>query len=145
MGTDIVVDGSRLDLAGPSHDAGNSVGAFPVGVLLAAEGGGGGIGPGVEVGAVVGGVHHDRVVGDALVVEPVEQASDAVVDRREVEYQPLQLACISSLVDIPHRQQPVRKFVERFVPLVLECAGEEEHDPVRLGERLFGEEELLLD
>ena len=48
-------------------------GAFPVGVFLAAERRAGGIGPGKEIRPVVGGEHHDGVVGDLRVVELFEQ------------------------------------------------------------------------
>src|SRR5208283_4265167 len=43
--------------------------SLPVGVLLAAEGGDAGIGPGVEVRTVVGAVHDNGVICNAEVVE----------------------------------------------------------------------------
>src|SRR3546814_15603622 len=50
--------------------------SFPVGVLLAAEGSGSRVRPGVLVRAVVGGVEDDGVVGDAHVVERHQHLPD---------------------------------------------------------------------
>ena len=69
---DAVQHRARLDLAGPAHEARNAPSAFPVRVLLAAERRVGAIGPGVVLGAVVGGIHDDGVVGDAQFIELVE-------------------------------------------------------------------------
>ena len=83
---DVVGYAARLDLSWPADQLRNSVGAFPVGVLLAAERRGACVGPRVAVRAVVGGVDDDGVVGDAEVVEHVEHRADVlvVVDHRVV-------------------------------------------------------------
>ena len=64
------------EVAGPAHEARDAVGAFPVRVLLAAERRGAGVGPGVVVRAVVGGILDDGVVGEAEVVDQLEQLAD---------------------------------------------------------------------
>ena len=74
-----VGDRAGLDMARPAHQAGNAERAFPVGVLLRAEVRHGAVGPGVHVRAVVGGVDNDRVVGDAQVVEGLEDRADRLV------------------------------------------------------------------
>ena len=74
------VDGlAGLDMAGPAHHRRDAEGALPVRVLLRAEGRGGGVGPGELVRAVVGGVDDDGVVGDAHVVERLQQLADMAV------------------------------------------------------------------
>ena len=82
----LVGDLAGLDAAGPAHHAGHAVGAFPVGVLLVAERRHGAIGPRVHVRAVVGRVHHERVVGDLEIVEHLEDLPDipVMVDHRVV-------------------------------------------------------------
>jgi hypothetical protein len=60
----------------PTDQARHSERALPVGVLLAAERRGAGIGPGVLVRTVVRGVEHDGVVGDAKVVHRLEDRAD---------------------------------------------------------------------
>src|SRR5262249_14739923 len=75
----LVGHSARLDVAGPADDARDAKGALPIGVLLAAEGRHGAIGPGVHVGAVVARVNDDRVVGDAHVVERLKEFADRVV------------------------------------------------------------------
>ena len=70
---------ARLDVARPAHQARHAESAFPVGVLLRAERRHGSVRPGVHVRAVVGGVDDDGVVGDAHVVERLEQRADGVV------------------------------------------------------------------
>jgi hypothetical protein len=50
-----------------------------LGVLLAAEHRGAAVGPGEGLGAVVGRIHHDGVVGDAELVELREQLADLAV------------------------------------------------------------------
>ena len=69
-------DRARREMAGPAHETGNAIGAFPVRVLLTAELRGAGIGPGVVVRAVVGGILDDGVVGEAEVVDQLEQFAD---------------------------------------------------------------------
>ncbi len=76
---EFVGDCAGFDVTGPAHEARHAEGAFPVGVLLRAEGCHGAVGPGVHVRAVVGGVDDDRVIGDAHVVERFEQRADGVV------------------------------------------------------------------
>ena len=63
-------------MAGPLDETGDAVGTFPVRVLLAAERSRTGIGPGVEVRAIVGGILDDCVVGDAKVIENLEELTD---------------------------------------------------------------------
>ena len=67
------------NLPGPAHERRHPVGALPVGVFLAAERRGAGVRPGVVVRAVVGRVQDDRVVGDAEIVELLEQFADVAV------------------------------------------------------------------
>ena len=68
-----------LILPGQRTRHGHAEGAFPVRVLFAAEGRHRAVGPGVHVRAVVGRVDDDRVVGDAQIVERLEQRADRVV------------------------------------------------------------------
>ena len=80
LGREDVVDlGARRHQAGPAHHRRHAIAAFPVGVLLAAERRGAAVGPGERLGAVVGGVDHDRVVGDAEVVELLQELADLPV------------------------------------------------------------------
>ena len=83
---DLVGDRPSLDLARPAHHGGNAEGAFPVGVLLVAEGGHAGVGPGVHVRPVVAAVEDDGVVRDAQLVQLVQQRAHSlvVVDHRIV-------------------------------------------------------------
>ena len=62
------------EMAGPADEGRDAVGAFPVRVLLAAERRRAGIRPGIVVRAVVGRVQDDGVVGDAEVVEQLQEA-----------------------------------------------------------------------
>ena len=71
--------GASGDPAGPAHQGRHAEGTFPVGVLLAAEGSHAGVGPAVHMRPVVSAVHHDRVVGDAQLIEQVEHLADALV------------------------------------------------------------------
>jgi hypothetical protein len=63
----------RLDDARPANHCGRAIAALPVRVLLAAEGSRAAVGPRERLGAVVGGVEDDRVVGDTEIVELFEQ------------------------------------------------------------------------
>src|SRR6478672_101165 len=65
---DLVGHTAGGDFAGPADHLGHPECAFPVGVLFAAERCSGAVGPGVGVGAVVGAVDHDGVLGDAQFV-----------------------------------------------------------------------------
>ena len=76
---DAVERRARREMAGPLDEAGNAESAFPVRVLLAVERRRAGVGPGVVVRAVVGRVLHDRVVGEAEVVDQLEQFADVIV------------------------------------------------------------------
>ncbi len=76
---DLVGHRSRLDDTRPADRAGHPPAALPVGVLLAAERRPAPIGPAQALGAVVGRVHHDGVVGDAQLVELVEQLADVAI------------------------------------------------------------------
>ncbi len=64
---------------GQRDKARHAIRAFPVRVLLAAEGHGAGVGPGVVVRAVVGGVLDDGVVGQAEFIDQLEQFADMAV------------------------------------------------------------------
>ena len=79
MAHEFVGDRAGLDHARPANQARHAERAFPVGVLLRAEPGHGAVRPGVHVRAVVAGVDDDGVVGDAHVVEGLEQAADGIV------------------------------------------------------------------
>jgi len=68
-----------LDHAGPAHDAGHAVAAFPVGILLALERRRAAIGPGKHLGAVVGRPHDDGVVGNTQVVELLQELTHHAV------------------------------------------------------------------
>ena len=76
---DAVEDLPGRDVAGPADHRRHAVGALPVRVLLVAERRHAGVGPRVHVRAVVGGVHDDRVLGEAVLVEEVEQVADELV------------------------------------------------------------------
>ena len=73
---DLVADLVLGDLARPADHRGHTPRAFPVGVLLTPERRHPGIRPGVHVRTVVGRVEHDGVVGDAQLVELVEEDAD---------------------------------------------------------------------
>ena len=77
---------ARFDMTRPAHHGRYAVGAFPVGVLFAAERRHAGIGPGVHMRTIVGAVHDDGVVGDAQLVDLVEHGADVfvMVDHRIV-------------------------------------------------------------
>src|SRR5215467_12771105 len=79
VGEDVVGNGAGLDDPGPADDARYAPAALPVGVLLTAERGGSTVRPGEDLGAVVGGPHDDRVVGDPEVVELLEKLPDHAV------------------------------------------------------------------
>ena len=83
---DLVGDRAGLDLPRPPHHGRHAVRSLPVRVLLVAEGGHARVGPAVPVRPVVGGVHDERVVGDAEVVEELEELADplVVIDHRVV-------------------------------------------------------------
>ena len=76
---DLVDDGARLDDAGPLEDAGHTVAALPVGVLLAAEGRRAAVGPAQGFGAVVSGIHENGVVRNTQVIELLEELADVAV------------------------------------------------------------------
>ncbi len=64
---------------GQRDQRGHAIGAFPVGVLLAAEGRHARVRPGVHVRAVVGRIHDDGVVRHAEIVERLEHRADVLV------------------------------------------------------------------
>src|SRR5207244_11343151 len=76
---DIVDLGMRRHHTGPAHDRRYAIAALPIGVLLAAEGRRAAIGPSECLGAVVGRVDHDRVAGDAEIIELFEELADLAV------------------------------------------------------------------
>ena len=63
----------------PADHGGHAESAFPVGVLLAAERRGRRVRPGELVRTVVGRVDDDGVVGDAKIVERLQQLADVAV------------------------------------------------------------------
>src|SRR5262249_50777343 len=79
VGADFAVHGARLDDARPAHDARYAPAAFPVRGLLAPEGRRAAVRPTKYLSAVVRGPHHERVVGDAHVIEFLEQLADVTV------------------------------------------------------------------
>src|SRR6185436_16736541 len=74
--TDAVQGDAGLDLVRPAHETRHAPAAFPTRVLLTAERSVSSVGPGVVLWTVVGGIHDDGVVGDAQVVELLEQLAD---------------------------------------------------------------------
>ncbi len=70
-----------LILPGQRMKAGTRQRAFPVRVLLAAERRVGAIRPCIVLGAVVGGIHDDGVIGDAQFIKLVEHLADLLVVR----------------------------------------------------------------
>ena len=76
---DIVDLRSRLDETGPTHQGRHPVAAFPVGVLLAPEWRRATVRPSECLGAVVGRVDDDRVVGDAEVVELLQELPNLTI------------------------------------------------------------------
>ena len=76
---DLVDLGSRRHQSRPADHRRHAIAAFPVGVLLALERRCAAIGPGECLGAVIGGVNDDRVVGDAEVVELLQDLPDLSV------------------------------------------------------------------
>src|SRR5205085_8919799 len=63
----------------PPHERRHAITALPIGVLLAAERRRTAVGPSERLGAVIGRVDHDRIVGDAEVVELFQQLPDMAV------------------------------------------------------------------
>src|SRR5215467_1761933 len=76
---DLVDDGAGLDHARPSHEHGHAEATLPRGALLALVRGGASVGPRDHLGAIVGAVDHDGVVGDAEVVELLEDGAHHLV------------------------------------------------------------------
>ena len=76
---DVVDDRARLDHARPADEHRHAEAAFPGRALLAVERRRAAVRPGPGLGAVVGAVDHDGVVGDAEIIELLEQAADHVV------------------------------------------------------------------
>ena len=79
VGDDAVDHLACRDLAGPAHGGGHAETAFPGGRLFAVERGGAAVRPGEDLGAVVGAVDDDGVVGDVQLVEQIEQLADMAV------------------------------------------------------------------
>ena len=76
---DLVGDHTGGDLPGPADHLRHPEGAFPTGVLLAAEWGGRPVGPGIGVWAIVGAVDDDGVLGDTQIIECIKHLSDVSV------------------------------------------------------------------
>ena len=79
VGDNAVQPRAGLDLARPAHETRHAPAALPVGVLVAAERRVTGVRPGVVLRSVVGGIHDDRVVGDAQLIELVEHLADLLI------------------------------------------------------------------
>ena len=113
-----------FDLARPAHEDRNPPAALPIGVLFAAERGDRGIGPAVVVGAVVGRVHDDRVVGDAQLVELGQHPADVLVmghhDIVVVSLAALALVLFGAVGPEVHRGRVVPK-EKRLPVLVAAC------------------------
>ena len=75
---DLVGHRAGLDVTRPVNHGRHAPGAFPIGVLLAAERRRPGIWPGVLVGAVIDGVEHEGVAGDAEIIELFQEHADRV-------------------------------------------------------------------
>ena len=73
MRHDLVNDLPFLDPAGPADHRWNAKTALPVRILLASEWRNRSIRPGVVVRTVIGRVHDNSVIGDAQIIEMVEQ------------------------------------------------------------------------
>ena len=71
----LVSHSARFDRARPANEARHTEGAFPVSILLGAKRRHRAVRPGIHVRTVVGAVDDDRVVGDAHVIECLEQSS----------------------------------------------------------------------
>jgi hypothetical protein len=78
-GEDVVDLHARRHQAGPAYHRRHAIAAFPIGVLLAAERRGAAVGPRERLGAIVGGVDHDRIVSDAEIVEFLQELADLAV------------------------------------------------------------------
>ena len=78
-GEDVVDLGPRRHQAGPADHRRDAIAAFPIRVLLAAERRRAAVRPGESLGAVVGGVDDDRIVGDAEIVELLQKLADLPV------------------------------------------------------------------
>ena len=76
---DFIGHGAGFDVTGPAHHRRDAERAFPVGILLAAEGGHAAIGPGVHVRAVVRAVEEQRVIGDAQFIQHGQHLADVLV------------------------------------------------------------------
>src|SRR6185295_6964501 len=76
---ELVGDRAGLDHAGPADQAWYAEGALPVGVLLGAEVRHRAVRPRIHVRAIVAAVDNDRIVGDAHVIQRLEQRSDGLV------------------------------------------------------------------
>ncbi len=96
MRHDAVQHRAGLYLARPADEARHAPATFPVRILLASERAVGAVRPGVVLGAVVGGVHDDGVVGDAQLIELVEHLADLLV----VHNHPVAVGILAALAEI---------------------------------------------
>src|SRR6478752_285449 len=78
-GEDFVDLGPGRHQSRPANHRRDAISTFPVGILLALEGRRPAVGPRERLGAIVGGVDHDGVVGDTEVVELFQQLPDLAV------------------------------------------------------------------
>src|SRR5262249_5594807 len=79
MALDTVADTAGLDVSGPSNQARNAHSTFPGAALFSAERRVASVGPEQEFVGVVGGVTSNRVVGDAEVIELLQDGADMLV------------------------------------------------------------------
>src|SRR5580692_1115152 len=80
MRADVIHCCSGLDDSRPANEEGHTVATLPVGVLLAAEGGGSTVRPTQYLGPVVAAENDDGVIRDAEVIQLLEQNSDSVIE-----------------------------------------------------------------
>ncbi len=123
VANDLVGDRAGFDLAGPTHHLRDAESAFPVGVFLIAEGGHSAIRPGVHMRAVVGGIHHDRIFGDAQFIQVVQHLANLfIVLDHDIMVERLPAAGLSEYffrrVDVEMHPGGVKPDEERLVVIV---------------------------
>src|ERR1700712_4656550 len=79
VGGNVIQDCAWLDVSWPANENGPPPAPLPIGILLATIRSDPGIWPAVVVRAVVGRVHHDRVVGDAERLEFVQHPANVLI------------------------------------------------------------------
>src|SRR5215472_2354453 len=79
METDVVNDRAGFNHSRPANETWYAIAAFPIGVLFPAEHRCAPVRPTHRLGTVVGGIHHDRVIGNAQLIKLPEYLSDLAV------------------------------------------------------------------